>query len=78
MELFPREAGFGGERILPYLPGKKLLRAEVEKVAAKRKGPLEDYCRAMLKLEEYISRHELLIDFFRTRPEDINPPKDAT
>ena len=38
LENFPTEAGIGGDRILPFLPGVKLFgRSEVKKVADERK-----------------------------------------
>ena len=38
LDNFPTEAGIGGDRILPFLPGVKLFgRSEVKKVADERK-----------------------------------------
>jgi hypothetical protein len=48
LERFPEEAGAKDpvDRIIPFLPGKKLLgRSQVRSVAEKRRDKLNDYCK---------------------------------
>ena len=79
IELFPKEAGFANEaRTIPYLPGKKLIGSLQEKTTIKRRAALENYCKELIQLKHSISRNELVLDFFASKPSDINPPKDAT
>ncbi|ELU03850.1 hypothetical protein CAPTEDRAFT_87907, partial [Capitella teleta] len=48
LDAFLKEGGQGSEkeRVIPYLPGRKLFqRTEVHTVACKRQANLPDYCR---------------------------------
>ncbi|MGH0147082.1 UNVERIFIED_CONTAM: hypothetical protein FKN15_009926 [Acipenser sinensis] len=58
--------------------GSKILfrRSHIRDVAIKRLRPIDEYCGALIQLPVYISQCEEVRQFFETRPEDINPPKE--
>ncbi|XP_066456980.1 SH3 and PX domain-containing protein 2A isoform X2 [Eleutherodactylus coqui] len=79
LDKFPIEAGQKDpkQRIIPFLPGKILFRrSHIRDVAVKRLKPIDEYCRALVKLPAHISRCEEVLRFFEARPEDLDPPKE--
>ncbi|XP_061492072.1 SH3 and PX domain-containing protein 2A isoform X2 [Rhineura floridana] len=79
LDKFPIEGGQKDpkKRIIPFLPGKILFRrSHIRDVAVKRLRPIDDYCRALVKLPPHISQCDEVFRFFETRPEDLNPPKE--
>ncbi|KAM5140662.1 SH3 and PX domain-containing protein 2A isoform 1-T1 [Mantella aurantiaca] len=79
LDKFPIEAGQKDpkQRIIPFLPGKILFRrSHIRDVAVKRLKPIDEYCRALVKLPPYISQCEDVLRFFEARPEDLDPPKE--
>ncbi|XP_058852242.1 SH3 and PX domain-containing protein 2B-like isoform X1 [Acipenser ruthenus] len=79
LDKFPVEGGQKDpkQRIIPFLPGKILFRrSHIRDVAIKRLRPIDEYCGALIQLPVYISQCEEVRQFFETRPEDINPPKE--
>lgn len=45
-------------------------------VAVKRLSHIDDYCKALINLDERISQCEEVLDFFSVEEEDINPTSD--
>uniref|UniRef100_A0A8C8RCH6 SH3 and PX domain-containing protein 2A n=1 Tax=Pelusios castaneus TaxID=367368 RepID=A0A8C8RCH6_9SAUR len=79
LDKFPLEGGQKDpkQRIIPFLPGKILFRrSHIRDVAVKRLKPIDEYCRALVRLPPHISQCDEVFRFFEARPEDINPPKD--
>ncbi|XP_033617137.1 SH3 and PX domain-containing protein 2A [Fukomys damarensis] len=79
LDKFPIEGGQKDpkQRIIPFLPGKILFRrSHIRDVAVKRLKPIDEYCRALIRLPPYISQCDEVFRFFEARPEDVNPPKD--
>ncbi|XP_077908561.1 SH3 and PX domain-containing protein 2B isoform X2 [Ictidomys tridecemlineatus] len=79
LDKFPMEGGQKDpkQRIIPFLPGKILFRrSHVRDVAVKRLVPIDEYCKALIQLPPYISQCDEVLQFFETRPEDLNPPKE--
>ncbi|XP_053307140.1 SH3 and PX domain-containing protein 2A isoform X2 [Spea bombifrons] len=79
LDKFPIEAGQKDpkQRIIPFLPGKILFRrSHIRDVAVKRLKPIDEYCRALVKLPAHISQCEDVLRFFEARPEDLDPPKE--
>uniref|UniRef100_A0A8C0H1K2 SH3 and PX domains 2A n=1 Tax=Chelonoidis abingdonii TaxID=106734 RepID=A0A8C0H1K2_CHEAB len=79
LDKFPIEGGQKDpkQRIIPFLPGKILFRrSHIRDVAVKRLKPIDEYCRALVRLPPHISQCDEVFRFFEARPEDINPPKD--
>ncbi|XP_066549678.1 SH3 and PX domain-containing protein 2A isoform X2 [Amia ocellicauda] len=79
LDKFPIEGGQKDpkQRIIPFLPGKILFRrSHVRDVAVRRLRPIDDYCRALVRLPSQISQSEDVLHFFETRPDDLNPPKE--
>ena len=73
LTLFPQEAG--GEkdcfRTIPYLPGKRFLTANAEKLALERLPSIDQYVKSLLALPERISRSKHVTKFFVSNwPED--------
>uniref|UniRef100_A0A8C5N1A4 PX domain-containing protein n=1 Tax=Leptobrachium leishanense TaxID=445787 RepID=A0A8C5N1A4_9ANUR len=65
------------ERIIPFLPGKILFRrSHIRDVAVKRLKPIDEYCRALVRLPDHISQSEDVLGFFEASPEDLDPPKE--
>uniref|UniRef100_F6TCH5 Five SH3 domain-containing protein n=1 Tax=Callithrix jacchus TaxID=9483 RepID=F6TCH5_CALJA len=59
------------------LPGKILFRrSHIRDVAVKRLKPIDEYCRALVRLPPHISQCDEVFRFFEARPEDVNPPKE--
>ncbi|OBS69521.1 hypothetical protein A6R68_01958 [Neotoma lepida] len=81
LDKFPIEGGQKDpkQRIIPFLPGKILFRrSHIRDVAVKRLKPIDEYCRALVRLPPHISQCDEVFRFFEARPEDVNPPKEAT
>uniref|UniRef100_A0A6J0T804 SH3 and PX domain-containing protein 2A isoform X3 n=1 Tax=Pogona vitticeps TaxID=103695 RepID=A0A6J0T804_9SAUR len=79
LDKFPIEGGQKDpkQRIIPFLPGKILFRrSHIRDVAVKRLRPIDEYCRALVKLPPHISQCDEVFQFFEARPEDLNPPKE--
>ncbi|XP_053548412.1 SH3 and PX domain-containing protein 2A isoform X2 [Bombina bombina] len=79
LDKFPLEAGQKDpkKRIIPFLPGKILFRrSHIRDVAVRRLKPIDEYCRALVKLPSHISQCEDVLRFFEARPEDLDPPKE--
>ncbi|XP_053154979.1 SH3 and PX domain-containing protein 2B isoform X2 [Hemicordylus capensis] len=79
LDKFPMEGGQKDpkQRIIPFLPGKILFRrSHIRDVAIKRLIPIDEYCKALIQLPPYISQCDDVLQFFETRPEDLNPPKE--
>ncbi|XP_034631765.1 SH3 and PX domain-containing protein 2A [Trachemys scripta elegans] len=79
LDKFPIEGGQKDpkQRIIPFLPGKILFRrSHIRDVAVKRLKPIDEYCRALVRLPPHISQCDEVFRFFEARPEDINPPKE--
>ncbi|XP_044293987.1 SH3 and PX domain-containing protein 2A isoform X2 [Varanus komodoensis] len=79
LDKFPIEGGQKDpkQRIIPFLPGKILFRrSHIRDVAVKRLKPIDEYCRALVKLPPHISQCDEVFRFFEARPEDLNPPKE--
>ncbi|XP_063100712.1 SH3 and PX domain-containing protein 2A isoform X3 [Cavia porcellus] len=79
LDKFPIEGGQKDpkQRIIPFLPGKILFRrSHIRDVAVKRLKPIDEYCRALIRLPPHISQCDEVFQFFEARPEDINPPKE--
>ncbi|EMP37617.1 SH3 and PX domain-containing protein 2A [Chelonia mydas] len=51
-------------------------RSHIRDVAVKRLKPIDEYCRALVRLPPHISQCDEVFRFFEARPEDINPPKE--
>nr|XP_006216409.1 SH3 and PX domain-containing protein 2A isoform X4 [Vicugna pacos] len=78
LDKFPIEGGQKDpkQRIIPFLPGKILFRrSHIRDVAVKRLKPIDEYCRALVRLPPHISQCDEVFRFFEARPEDVNPPK---
>nr|CAB3266049.1 SH3 and PX domain-containing protein 2A-like [Phallusia mammillata] len=81
LEAFPLEGGLKdpSARTIPFLPGKVLFRrSHIREVAMKRLKPIDEYCRALIQLPAHISQSNYVLDFFESKPEDLNPPKEDT
>ncbi|XP_069467821.1 SH3 and PX domain-containing protein 2A isoform X2 [Ambystoma mexicanum] len=79
LDRFPVEGGQKDpkQRIIPFLPGKVLFRrSHIRDVAVRRLKPIDEYCRALVRLPPHISQCDEVLRFFEARPEDINPPKE--
>ncbi|XP_048399255.1 SH3 and PX domain-containing protein 2B isoform X2 [Stegostoma tigrinum] len=77
LDTFPVEGGQKDpkQRYIPFLPGKILFRrSHIRDVAVKRLKPIDEYCRALIRLPAHISQCDEVLQFFETRPEDLNPP----
>uniref|UniRef100_A0A8C5K8P2 SH3 and PX domain-containing protein 2A n=1 Tax=Jaculus jaculus TaxID=51337 RepID=A0A8C5K8P2_JACJA len=80
LDKFPIEGGQKDpkQRIIPFLPGKILFRrSHIRDVAVKRLKPIDEYCRALVRLPPHISQCDEVFRFFEARPEDVNPPKEG-
>ncbi|XP_032890131.1 SH3 and PX domain-containing protein 2A isoform X2 [Amblyraja radiata] len=79
LDKFPVEGGQKDPKLrcIPFLPGKILFRrSHVRDVAMKRLRPIDEYCRALVRLPPMISQCGDVLRFFEPRPEDLNPPKE--
>ena len=65
LDTFPEEGGRNGfQRIIPYLPGRKIFRRDDLFLAQERKPELNKYMTELLQLKESISQSKLVLDFF--------------
>ncbi|XP_022096539.1 SH3 and PX domain-containing protein 2B-like isoform X4 [Acanthaster planci] len=79
LSLFPEEAGAKNptQRMIPFLPGKKLIgRSQTREVASKRLGQLNEYCQLLVRLPPKISECDEVLQFFTPNAEDINPTRE--
>ncbi|XP_053573103.1 SH3 and PX domain-containing protein 2B isoform X2 [Bombina bombina] len=79
LDKFPDEGGQKDpkRRIIPFLPGKILFRrSHIRDVAVRRLIPIDEYCKALIRLPPYISQCDDVMQFFEARVEDLNPPKE--
>ncbi|KAG8439282.1 hypothetical protein GDO86_005483 [Hymenochirus boettgeri] len=79
LDKFPVEGGQKDpkQRIIPFLPGKILFRrSHIRDVAVRRLIPIDEYCKALIRLPTYICQCEEVLQFFEARAEDFNPPKE--
>ncbi|XP_053320681.1 SH3 and PX domain-containing protein 2B [Spea bombifrons] len=79
LDKFPVEGGQKDpkQRIIPFLPGKILFRrSHIRDVAVRRLIPIDEYCKALIRLPPYISQCDDVLQFFEARFEDFNPPKE--
>ncbi|KAM4676400.1 SH3 and PX domain-containing protein 2B isoform 2-T2 [Discoglossus pictus] len=79
LDKFPVEGGQKDpkQRIIPFLPGKILFRrSHIRDVAVRRLIPIDEYCKALVRLPPYISQCDDVLQFFEARAEDFNPPKE--
>ena len=70
---FPREAGSvkGHERIIPYLPGKKVFQRSDRRLAESRLAQIDCYMREFVQLPDHVVKCESACRFFRSNwPED--------
>ncbi|XP_067948521.1 SH3 domain-containing kinase-binding protein 1-like [Watersipora subatra] len=80
MKAFPLEAGEidPNDRVLPELEGSSIFsRGEVQKVAAKRRSEITDYCNRLMTLQPKISQFPKLLTFFELRSDDLNVPSNS-
>eukprot|EP00118_Oscarella_pearsei_P009272 m.52565 g.52565 ORF g.52565 m.52565 type:complete len:866 (+) comp34217_c0_seq10:97-2694(+) len=79
---FPAEGG-KKNRIIPYLPGKKMLTKMLTKsakeLAEKRLPDIAEYARKLVKLPRRLSQCAMVLDFFRGRGQSppLRPAQDA-
>lgn len=79
LDKFPVEGGQKDpkQRIIPFLPGKILFRrSHIRDVAVRRLIPIDEYCKALIRMPPYISQCDEVLNFFEARHEDYNPPKE--
>ncbi|KAM5169913.1 SH3 and PX domain-containing protein 2B [Mantella aurantiaca] len=79
LDKFPVEGGQKDpkQRIIPFLPGKILFRrSHIRDVAVRRLIPIDEYCKALIRLPSYISQCDEVLQFFEARLEDFNTPKE--
>uniref|UniRef100_A0A4W3IJ55 SH3 and PX domains 2A n=1 Tax=Callorhinchus milii TaxID=7868 RepID=A0A4W3IJ55_CALMI len=70
LDKFPVEGGQKDPKLrcIPFLPGKILFRrSHVRDVALKRLKPIDEYCRALIRLPPLISECEEVLHFFQVR-----------
>ncbi|XP_053310900.1 neutrophil cytosol factor 1 [Spea bombifrons] len=72
-EMFPIESGEINKehRIIPHLPAPKWF--DGLRSTENRQVTLADYCLSLLNLPSKISRCPHVLNFFKVRPEDVNP-----
>ncbi|NXU75903.1 NCF1 factor, partial [Oreotrochilus melanogaster] len=76
-EMFPIESGDINveSRIIPHLPAPKWF--DGQRSTQNRQGTLSEYCSTLLNLPHKISRCLHVVNFFKVRPEDMNPVTDS-
>ncbi|XP_038045301.1 SH3 and PX domain-containing protein 2A-like isoform X2 [Patiria miniata] len=80
LSIFPEEAGARNptQRMIPFLPGKKLFgRSQTREVASRRLGQLNEYCQLLVRLPPKISESDEVLQFFTPTAEDINPVTES-
>ncbi|EDQ92597.1 uncharacterized protein MONBRDRAFT_17272 [Monosiga brevicollis MX1] len=78
LDRFPEAAGATGEeRIIPFLPGKKIFgRSHTHKVAQSRAKPIDEYLKVLISLPAELSRCDLALELFEATNTDIAPPSE--
>ncbi|XP_066491970.1 neutrophil cytosol factor 1 [Tiliqua scincoides] len=73
-EMFPIESGDINmeNRIIPHLPAPRWF--EGQKMTKTRQGTIAEYSLALINLPRKIARCGHVLDFFKVRPDDLNPP----
>nr|XP_020657300.1 neutrophil cytosol factor 1 [Pogona vitticeps] len=73
-EMFPIESGEINveNRIIPHLPAPKWF--DSQRSTQNRQITLSEYSSALINLPRKISRCEHVLNFFKVRPDDLNPP----
>ncbi|XP_061460968.1 neutrophil cytosol factor 1 [Rhineura floridana] len=73
-EMFPIESGDINieNRIIPHLPAPRWFNSQ--RSTQNLQGTLSEYSSALINLPRKISRCEYVLDFFKVRPDDLNPP----
>ncbi|KAJ6657868.1 hypothetical protein lerEdw1_001788 [Lerista edwardsae] len=73
-EMFPIESGDINieNRIIPHLPAPRWF--EGQKTTETRQGTIAEYSQALINLPRKIARCGHVLDFFKVRPDDLNPP----
>ncbi|KFV13376.1 Neutrophil cytosol factor 1, partial [Tauraco erythrolophus] len=76
-EMFPIESGDINmeNRIIPHLPAPKWF--DGQRSTQNRQGTLAEYCYALVNLPHKISRCLHVVNFFKVRPNDMNPVTDS-
>ncbi|XP_006136114.1 neutrophil cytosol factor 1 [Pelodiscus sinensis] len=76
-EMFPIESGDINteNRIIPHLPAPKWF--DGHRSTQNRQGTLTEYCYTLVNLPHKISRCTHVLNFFKVRPDDLNPPTDS-
>ncbi|XP_050398770.1 SH3 and PX domain-containing protein 2B [Patella vulgata] len=78
LDKFPIEAGSVDPeaRIIPFIPGKIIFgRSHIRDVAVKRLGPIDEYCKGIIKLPAKISQCDEVLEFFEVDRDDLDPPR---
>ncbi|XP_020615120.1 SH3 and PX domain-containing protein 2B-like [Orbicella faveolata] len=72
LDSFPEEAGTvrGFVRIIPYLPGRKILRKSDLTLAEERKPEIESYVKKLIKLPPKISQSNIVMSFLKRKQSD--------
>ncbi|XP_028942131.1 neutrophil cytosol factor 1 [Antrostomus carolinensis] len=76
-EMFPIESGDINmeNRIIPHLPAPKWF--DRQRSTQNRQGTLAEYCYTLINLPHKISRCLHVVNFFKVRPDDMNPVTDS-
>ncbi|KAM6110768.1 neutrophil cytosol factor 1 [Pterocles gutturalis] len=76
-EMFPIESGDINveSRIIPHLPAPKWF--DGQRSTQNRQGTLAEYCYTLVNLPPKISRCLHVVNFFKVRPDDMNPITDS-
>nr|XP_056721563.1 neutrophil cytosol factor 1 [Euleptes europaea] len=73
-EMFPIESGDINieNRIIPHLPAPRWF--DSQRSTQNRQSTLSEYCSALINLPRKISRCAHILNFFKVRNDDLNPP----
>uniref|UniRef100_A0A8D0GGX9 Neutrophil cytosolic factor 1 n=1 Tax=Sphenodon punctatus TaxID=8508 RepID=A0A8D0GGX9_SPHPU len=73
-EMFPIESGdiSAENRIIPHMPAAKWF--DGQRSTQNRQSSLAEYCYTLINLPHKISRCSHILNFFKVRPDDLNPP----
>ncbi|KAF7244258.1 Neutrophil cytosol factor 1 [Varanus komodoensis] len=73
-EMFPIESGDINveNRIIPHMPAPRWF--DSQRSTENRQNTLTEYCSTLINLPRKISRCGHVLDFFKVRPDDLNPP----
>ena len=68
---FPEEAGTRKSvRTIPFLPGRQIFARNTRALAEQRRPEIDKYLLELLKLPEFLSRHQYVCEFLRTNWEE--------